>query len=188
MVQCNICMMPCVEGGGAPCGFRGACFHQECLVKLQYAGIWRCPHCNVVTRSNNDDKAVALVEGIADVWSNKEGVWCEKTPFIAIEEGLQHNQVREERLFCRLVETIVEKMKKKICPSTCLHVVNTNDKCSFTCFVMHHYCEAPLRFVLTLCRTAFYGKGGCILRDGYTLSARKSRTSSRNLVWREPLV
>ena len=62
----------------APCGFANACFHVNCLKKMQHneeftawktkrLPIHRCPHCNVVVRrENNDEERISIIQNLVE--------------------------------------------------------------------------------------------------------------------------
>ena len=180
-MRCGICMdrrQPLVKG--APCGFAGAWFHSECLVRLQDAqglGNWRCPHCNVPVRDADlNDKIVKLtveqIGALVDGWMQRDGYWSTKPFFVKVQQGLQYGE-HETNVLTGVVAMLVEKLKKQaVC---CVKVVpseNASTHC-FSCILARRAC----RFSLTLRRTAFLGKQGCVVCDGYTVCARRARAS-----------
>jgi hypothetical protein len=173
MQCCGICYSK-EEGGpwvsGAPCGFVGPHFHLACILKLQNAqgvGNWRCPHCNVPLDE------MAWMGRLVAAWMQAEGTWSEKARFFALGKGLQREETSQLAL---VVGVLIDAMKKNMHASACVQVWNNKEeKYFFSCGMDN------CLLVITLCRTAYYGNLGCILWDGYGLSATRSRRSARLL-------
>ena len=162
----------------APCGFRNAVFHAECLARLRAAqgpGNWRCPHCNApvldMATMQSARHAIGRMGQMAETWMAKsEPFWCERPHFVQVQQGLQHG-VHEERVLKGIVAVLIEKMKR----GCCVRVLSVDDDArQFSCIS-----SGGLLVRLTLRRTAFFGKDGCILRDGYALSGCRCRVSPR---------
>jgi hypothetical protein len=159
----------------APCGFAGASFHAQCMAKLllvQGACNWRCPHCNIPVKAG----VAELLGRLADVWMLKEGFGSEKGQYMELQDGLLQQHGNEEAVLTHIVAVLVQTMKRRQ-DGGCVTVHHhTDDTHHFSCVLTR---EPPCRLVFVLRRMAFYGKGGCILRDGYAVSASRSRFSQR---------
>lgn len=163
---CGICLM--ADGDlwlTAPCGFAGARFHTACIAKM--ASLRRCPHCNVAIGAEREIKC------LAEAWMSRGGFWDDGGgAFVELQRGSLQYGLREQTTLTNIIAVVLGVMMKKRC---CVCVFQSDE--ATRCFSCSD--TSASRFVVTLRRTALYGRRGRILSDGYTLCASRKRVSGR---------
>jgi hypothetical protein len=163
----------------APCGHRGACFHETCLIEWSALHA-RCPHCNAPDTNgtvlrlvrwwmvqeeeagdDDDDRGGAEAEAEAE-----EGLWRRGPLFVALapREAEEEAERSASRALLRTLLGAVEGARVTRRSLRTLGVVAVR--------------RGPDRHVeVTLRRTAWLARGGQRLRDGFMLSAVRRRVS-----------
>jgi hypothetical protein len=166
---CGICMTPVVAGGAmrfAPCGHRGAHFHEACLVEwsAQHA---RCPHCNAPDTEGTVGRLVRwwMVQEEAEVEEGGGRRWGPLFIALApraaeVEEGAA--EAEAARVLLRTLLATVEGAR----------VVRRSPR---TLGVAAMRRGPDRRIEVMLKRTAWVGPRGQRLRDGFMLSAVRRR-------------
>ena len=165
---CGICLM--LDGDlwqTAPCGFAGARFHVACIAKM--VSLRRCPHCNVAIGAKRE------IECLAEACMSRGGFWDDAVgSFVEFQRGSIQYGICEQTTLTNIVAIVLGVMMKKKC---CVRVSQSDE--ATRCFSCDD--TSASRFVVTLRRTALYGRRGRILSDGYTLLASRRRVSARRL-------
>ena len=182
-MMCGICLQEdddMMTMTSAPCGFKGALYHVRCLEQMRRVQKekWRCPHCNVDIFVVDKSSVKRRLECAMEEWMNQDDVktfWSLRRPiYVQMQaHGMLHGE-EEEKAHVLVVSCLVEKMKKKSA-GTCVKVTSNQASGTFVSCMLSHC----MMLKLTLHRTAYYGKRGCILWDGYSVSACKTRVSPR---------
>ena len=168
MEACGICLMS--DGDlwePAPCGYTGARFHVACIAAMSSGALRRCPHCNAAVGAEFE------IKRLAEAWMSRGGFWDDAGgSFVEVQRGgLQHG-LSEDKTLSAIVAAVVGVMMKQASSCVCVSRCDDATRC-FSCI------DRASRFALTLRRTAFYGRRGRILRDGYALGASRRRVSGR---------
>jgi len=163
MNECGICWEP-MGGLEAPCGWRGAYFHEGCMAQWCRRRA-RCPHCNA-------DVAGGIVYQFVLAWmraSTESDCWCRGPIFLRMCDGMLIGA--NERSAC-----------ESIASEFLLLLTEREPKVSVT-WVHGMLCVAYPRsanreIVVRLCRSAELGDGdGRIACDGFSLMAVQRRVA-----------